>query len=71
MEQEGDNSVRKRKLFSKVDDSTTDPLPTEFRHVRESERKVKDSYFHTCASLAGEGLSLEECSTAAGIYILS
>ena len=59
MEQEGYNSVMKRKL-EKVVETTNDPLPTEFRHVRESERKVKDSYFHTCASLAGEGLSLEE-----------
>ena len=42
----------------------SDPLPLEFRHLRVSERKVKDQYFTTCAELSGEGLSLQECITA-------
>ena len=37
-----------------------DPLPPEFRHIRESERKVKDSFYLTCADLAADGLSLME-----------
>ena len=54
---------KKRKLFVDVEDAE-DPLPMELRHLRHTERKVKDSYYTTCATLSGEGFSLHECTTA-------
>ena len=56
-------SSKKRKLFS-YEDSESDILPVQYRHIRESERKVKDKFYETCANLSGEGLSLQECCSA-------
>jgi hypothetical protein len=50
---------KKKKVFKKsVDDD--DPMPPKFRHVRISERKVKDDVYKCLANLSGEGLSLQE-----------
>ena len=54
----------KRKLFIRTEECESDPLPPKFRHLRTSERKVKDDYYRTCEALSGEGLSLQECTTA-------
>lgn len=54
----------KRRLFVAEEDEDEDPLPPEFRHIRDSERKVRDTFYTTCANLSGEGLSLQEASSA-------
>ena len=56
----GDNTKKSRKIFSKMKENDDDPLPIEYRHVRLSERKVKDVIYEALASLSGEGLSLLE-----------
>ena len=45
-------------------DQVADPLPSEFRHLRSSEKKVKDAFYLTCSDLSAEGLSLKECIDA-------
>ena len=46
---------------------SNDPLPLEFRHVRNSERKVKDSIYHAITDLIGIGLSIPEAQKAVKI----
>ena len=55
---------KKRRLFTVVCVSEEDQMPPEFQHVRNSERKVKDELYMTCANLSGEGFSLQECINA-------
>ena len=45
---------RKQKRFSEIDDS----LPKPMRHVRHSERKVREEIYETLADLKGLGLSI-------------
>lgn len=54
------STSKKRKFVAERDSSSQDPLPCQFRHIRDSERKVLDAVYYTCASLAGEGLSVNE-----------
>ena len=56
----GDTTQKARKLFTKKEENNNDPLPLEYRHVRLSERKVKDVIYTALANLSGEGLSLLE-----------
>ena len=68
-EKEGEEvTKKKRKLFhgEVLDEevSSSDLLPLQYRHLRHSERKVRDDFYTTCATLAGEGMSLLECTTA-------
>ena len=42
-------------IKSKID-MDDDPLPEQFRHVRDSERKVKDDFYKTCANLSSRVL---------------
>ena len=37
-----------------------DPLPLRYRHIRKSERKVREEVYKTMANLTGNGLSLDE-----------
>ena len=39
-------------------------MAVKFRHVRDSERKVKDEFYQTCANLSGRGFGVDECSSA-------
>ena len=55
---------KKRRLFTEVGTRENDQMPPEFQHVRDSERKVKDDLYMTCANLSGEGFSLQECISA-------
>ena len=50
-------NVEKRKL---VDSEKNDSLPLNYRHVRDSSRKVKEEIYRTLGSLMGKGLSLQE-----------
>jgi hypothetical protein len=56
----GDITQKAGKLFTKKEENNNDPLPLEYRHVRLSERKVKDVFYTALANLSGEGLSLLE-----------
>ena len=37
-------------------------MPNKFCHIRDSEHKVSDRFYHTCANLVGQGLSVEEAT---------
>ena len=60
----GRKSSKRKRLFKVVEESDSDPLPLEFRHLRKSERIVKDEFYNTCGALSGERFSLQECVTA-------
>ncbi len=53
----------KKKRFSDVQDSS-DILPAHMRHVRVSERIIRDDIYETLADLKGLGLSSSEASSA-------
>ena len=55
---------KRRKLFINTERDETDSLPMEFRHLRESERIVKQSVYQTIAQLVGSGLSQNESAKA-------
>ena len=59
---------KKRKRYEaeemKDGEMKDDELPESFRHIRISERKVKEEVYQTYAGLSGQGLSLDECNTA-------
>ena len=40
----GEKSSKRRRLFKVVEESDSDPLPLEIRHLRKSERIVKDEF---------------------------
>ena len=46
------------------EDSSTDSLPVQYRHVRDSERKVKEEVYRAVADLKGKGMSLNEATQA-------
>ena len=54
-------SSKKRKWFAGADmDSDENMFPSSMAHVRDSERKVKDSLYLTISALSGHGMSLAE-----------
>ena len=53
------DKTKKKKVFRKNVDNE-DLMPPKFRHIRISERKVKDDVYKCLANLSGEGLSLQE-----------
>ena len=55
---------RKRRRLFVGPDVANDPLPLEYRHLRDSERNVKDNFYLTCDNLHGEGFSLQQCVTS-------
>ena len=56
--------VKKRRLFTNLEERDGDSMPEEYRHIRELERIVSVKYYNTCADMAAAGLSLDECSSA-------
>ena len=63
VEEDGRKKKRKRKFVQAVTDKS-DPMPPQYRHLRESERKVKDKVLIAIGNLVGEGLSLNEAAKA-------
>lgn len=63
VEEDGRKKKRKRKFVQAVTDES-DPMPPQYRHLRESERKVKDKVLIAIGNLVGEGLSLNEAAKA-------
>lgn len=60
---ESNNSKTKRK-FNQIDNSEVDPLPSKYRHIRSSERIIRNEFYSTVANLTGAGLSLSEATNA-------
>ena len=58
---EGIAKRKRRKKFAQTNQGS-DPAPEKYRHLRESERKVKDKALISIGNLVGEGLSLNEAS---------
>ena len=56
--------TKKRRLYKEIEDNTDDPMPFKFKHIRDSERKVRDDFYQTCADLHGHGFGADECSSA-------
>ena len=61
---EGGQRKRKRREYEEEDDEKEDELPERYKHIRISERKVREEVYQTFADLSGQGLSMDECSTA-------
>ena len=59
-EDEETGYLRPKKTFTPKDDNENDCMPEQYKHVRKSERKVKDEVYTALANLSGEGLSLLE-----------
>ena len=57
-------TTRTKKKFVEVEGDEIDPLPEKYRHIRKSERKVKDEVFIAIGNMVGEGLSLDESAKA-------
>ena len=57
---------QRRRTFVIIEDNQ-DPLPANYRHVRDSERKVKDSIYLAITDLIGIGLSIAEAQKAVKI----
>lgn len=62
--EEGEKKSKKRKYEQVDEEDENDELPERYRHIRISERKVKEAVYQTYAGLSGQGLSVDECSTA-------
>ena len=63
----GDHNVEKKKenkKFAKKEEDRSDSMPEKFRHIRKSERKVKDEVLIAIGNMTGEGLSLQESALA-------
>ena len=58
---EVDSLVEKRKLTMEDED---DALPLRYRHIRDSERKVKEEVYRTIGDLMGKGMSRNEAVLA-------
>ena len=54
---------KKRKLYIENEDKEEE-MPEKYRHIRSSERKVREDVYQTFAALSGQGMSLDECSSA-------
>ena len=62
---EGEESeIPKKRKFKKVMETSDDPLPPKYCHVRTSERKVLDKFYLAAGDLIGEGLSPREALLA-------
>ena len=55
---------KKRRLFKSNEEDQSDTIPLKYRHIRESERKVRDEVYVTLSNLVGRGLSLNESADA-------
>ena len=55
---------KRRYVNSSDEDDKQDPMPYEYRHIRKSERVVKNSFYLTIANLVGQGLSISEACKA-------
>ena len=55
---------KKRRLFEHSEEAENDPTPPGYRHIRSSERVVKERFYRTVANLSGHGLSIDEASKA-------
>ena len=55
---------KKKRLYKQVEDKDDDLMPEVYRHIRDSERKVRDDFYQTCADLQGRGLGADECASA-------
>ena len=64
VEEEVDMPKKRKRLYESGEESEDDDMPEKFRHVRSSERKVKEEVYQTYAALSGQGLSVDECSSA-------
>lgn len=62
VEQEQRKTVKR--LYFPGDENNNDPLPPDYRCLRDSERKVKDKVYTTVAALVGIGLSVSEAGKA-------
>ena len=49
--------IPKKRKYQQVVERMEDDLPQEYRHIRNSERKVSDKFYLAAADLIGEGLS--------------
>ena len=58
-----DQSKNKRK-FEVAIEAEDDSIPVEYRHIRKSQRLVKDEFYKAQASLTGAGLSSDEATKA-------
>ena len=56
--------IPKKRKYKQVIERINDDLPQEYRHIRDSERKVSDKFYLAAADLIGEGLSLREALKA-------
>ena len=62
---ENTETIRKKRKRSFIcAENVDDPLPKRFRHIRNSERIVKDEFYKTIAKLSGAGLSVSESASA-------
>ena len=55
---------KKRRFIDLVEVDTKDTMPEKIRHIRSSERKVRNEFYLTVANLMGIGLSNNEASSA-------
>ena len=55
---------RKKRKYGLDETDQHDPLPLRYRHIRKSERKVREEVYKTMANLTGNGLSLDEACNA-------
>ena len=61
------NKKKTNKRSFVINEDNQDPLPATYRHVRDSERKVKDSIYLAITDLIGIGLSIQEAQKAVKI----
>ena len=60
-----ESSSKKRKLFiGNSEGDKTSEFPEDLAHIRHSERRVKDEFYLTVATLLGHGLSFKEAAHA-------
>jgi hypothetical protein len=45
--------IKTKRKFKQIDQSDDDPLPQNYRHIRNSERILKDQFYNTVANLSG------------------
>ena len=59
-------SKRKRLFTDELEEEvdTSGSLPEKFKHIRDSERKIKDNFYLTVSNLVGTGMSLQEACVA-------
>ena len=57
-------AAKKRRLFVDTSCADGDILPEDLCHIRDSERRIKDSFYLTVSNLVGKGLSINEACNA-------